>query len=108
MVPSAFVVLEQLPTTPNGKVDRKALPPPEQPHREADEFVEPHTPTEQALAAIWSEVLRVKQVGINDNFFELGGHSLIAAQAMARACAALDVDLSVRALFESPTVAGLA
>jgi hypothetical protein len=108
MVPSAFVLLDQLPLTPNGKVDRKALPAPEQPRREAIEYVAPRTPTEQALVAIWSEVLRVKQVGIHDNFFELGGHSLLAAQAMARACTALDVSLSVRALFESPTVAGLA
>jgi amino acid adenylation domain-containing protein len=84
MVPSAFVVLEQLPLTPNGKIDRKALPPPQETAAAPaqDDFVAPRTPTEQAIAEIWKQVLNVPRVSIYDNFFDLGGHSLLSTQVM--------------------------
>jgi len=109
MVPSAFVLLDALPLTPNGKVDRRALPAPDQSRPDlAEAFVGPRTPVEQTIAAIWGELLKVERVGVHDNFFELGGHSLLAAQVIARIRAAFEMELELRALFESPTVAALA
>ena len=107
MVPSAFVVLEALPLTVNGKVDRKALPAPE--GRPAElEYVAPRTPVEEMLAQIWAEVLGVERVGIHDNFFELGGHSLMAIRVVSRLRDAFSVELPVRVLFEAPSMAELA
>ena len=109
MIPSAFVVLDALPLSPNGKVDRKALPAPDQDRREwQGAFVPPRTSTEQLLASIWAEVLGVTRVGVHDNFFDLGGHSLQAVQAAARASKALGRTVPVKALFLYPTVASLA
>jgi amino acid adenylation domain-containing protein len=108
MVPSAFVPLEALPLTTNGKVDRKALPPPELNGESATPFVAPRTPTEGRLAEIWREVLGVKRVGIHDNFFELGGHSLTATQVSSRVPGAFQIELPLQDLFDSPTVAELA
>jgi non-ribosomal peptide synthetase component F/SAM-dependent methyltransferase/acyl carrier protein len=109
MVPSAFVLLDTMPLSPNGKVNRRALPAPEQSASEGqEEYRAPQTPLEEMVAAIFSDVLRVERVGLDDNFFELGGHSLSATQVVARIRQNLRVDFSVRALFESPTVAGLA
>ncbi|NOK14931.1 non-ribosomal peptide synthetase, partial [Corallococcus exercitus] len=109
MVPAAFVSLEALPLTSNGKVDRKALPVPDVGLLRASHAYEaPSSPLEEKLAALWSEVLRVPTVGRTDNFFELGGHSLLATQLVARVRAALDVELPLRALFEAPTIAALA
>ena len=109
MVPSHFILLDSLPLTPNGKLNRKALPAPDQSRPElADSFVAPRTPSEEMLAKIWCEVLNFDRVGINDNFFELGGHSLLATQVVSRIRAAFEVELPLRSLFESPTVAGLA
>jgi amino acid adenylation domain-containing protein len=108
MVPSAFVVLEALPLTPTGKVDRESLPPPVEPSLPGCAHVAPSTPTEIELAHIWSEVLGVQSVGIHDNFFDLGGHSLLATQVVSRARRRFETDLALRALFEAPTVAGLA
>jgi amino acid adenylation domain-containing protein len=109
MVPSLFVFLGELPLTPNGKVDRKALPAPGRERQELErEFVAPRDEVEGVLCGIWSEVLRVERVGAEDNFFELGGHSLLATRLIARAREALGVELPLRALFETPTVAGLA
>ena len=109
MMPSAFVLLESLPLTPNGKVDRRALPSPDPTRRELEEtFVAARTPVEEVLAGIWTEVLRVEQVGVDDNFFELGGHSLLATQVISRLRTTLAVELPLRSLFEHPTVARLA
>ena len=107
MVPTAFVALPALPLTPNGKVDRKALPAPEhEATREA--FEPPGTPMETAIASIWADVLHRPRVGRNDSFFDLGGHSLLAAQAIAMTNQALGIDLTLRQLFETPTVRELA
>jgi len=109
MVPSAFVVLDSLPLMPNGKVDRKSLPAADvgRPDLEGS-FVTPRTPLEETLAGIWCEILGLKEVGINDDFFELGGHSLLATQVMSRVKNALHVEIPLRRLFETPTIAGLA
>ncbi|HEU5379577.1 MAG TPA: amino acid adenylation domain-containing protein [Ktedonobacteraceae bacterium] len=109
MIPSAFVTLEQLPVTPNGKVDRQALPPPTQ--WKSDRLatsVAPRTPVEEILAAIWTQVLGTDSVGVQDNFFELGGHSLLATQVISRMRDVLSVEISLRSLFEAPTIAELA
>ncbi|MFD7136488.1 amino acid adenylation domain-containing protein [Streptomyces sp. NPDC059894] len=107
MVPAAFVALERLPLTPNGKVDRRALPAP-QPREAGGDAVAPRTPAERAVAAAWSEVLGAEVTDVGDNFFELGGHSLLATQVTSRLRDALGVEVPVRALFASPTVAALA
>ncbi|MFP2934630.1 condensation domain-containing protein, partial [Pyxidicoccus sp. 3LG] len=108
MVPSALVLLEALPLTTNGKVDRKALPVPELRTVQAESFVAPRTPTEQRLASLWTEVLGVERVGVADSFFELGGHSLLATRLVSRIRSAFQVELPVRALFEASTLAALA
>ncbi|WP_163867352.1 non-ribosomal peptide synthase/polyketide synthase, partial [Myxococcus eversor] len=109
MVPAAFVPLAVLPLTPNGKVDRKALPAPDANlHRVTREFEPPATPTEERLAELWRELLRVPTVGRRDNFFELGGHSLMATRLVARVREDFNVELGLRAFFEAPTLAGLA
>jgi amino acid adenylation domain-containing protein len=109
MVPSAFITLDLFPLTPNGKVDRQALPANSQNRPELEEgIVAPRTPTEEVLAGIWAELLHVEQVGIHDNFFDLGGHSLLATQVISKVFKTLQVELPVRSFFEAPTVAGLA
>ncbi|MFN6478156.1 non-ribosomal peptide synthetase [Nostoc sp. DedQUE07] len=108
MVPSAFVLLESLPLTSNGKVDRRALPKPELDSTLLEKFVAPRTPMEEMLAQIWAEVLKVEQVGIHDNFFELGGHSLLATQLLSRIRTSFKVELALRELFAKATVAELA
>jgi amino acid adenylation domain-containing protein len=109
MVPAAFVGLEALPLLPNGKIDRQALPAPEQERSPlSKEFVAPHTPTEELLAGIWASVLGIEAVGRHDNFFALGGHSLLAMQVTSRLRKAFRVEVPLRALFEASTVAGLA
>ena len=108
MVPSAFVVLPALPLTPTGKLDRRALPAPELPVRSNSTADLPRTSTEQRLATIWSEVLGMGTIGIHDSFFELGGHSLLATRVVARVRELLHVELPLRAIFEQPTIAGLA
>ncbi|MFE3262497.1 non-ribosomal peptide synthase/polyketide synthase, partial [Nocardia sp. NPDC059229] len=105
MVPTAFVVLDAFPLNASGKLDRKALP---APVFEAKVFRAPSTPIEEIVAGIFSDVLGVGRVGLDDDFFELGGNSLIATQVVARVGQALDTRIPVRALFDAPTVAGLA
>ena len=108
MVPTAFVSMEALPLSPNGKVDRKALPAPEAKRDEAVAFVAPRDETERAIAAIWREALGVEQVGVDDNFFDLGGHSLLLVQVHGRIREALGGDIIVVELFQHPTVGALA
>jgi acyl carrier protein len=106
MMPSSFVPLTAFPLTPNGKLDRQALPKPgSRTTARRHDFVPPRTPTEQAVAGIWAEVIGLEQIGVHDNFFELGGHSLMATQIISRVRDAFQVELPFRRLFESPTVA---
>ncbi|NER27105.1 MAG: amino acid adenylation domain-containing protein [Symploca sp. SIO1C4] len=107
MVPAAVVFLEALPLTPNGKINRRALPAPDLEQNREQEFVAPRTPTEEAIANIITSVLAIKQIGIHDNFFELGGNSLLATQVISRLQQTFSVELRLRYLFESPTVAEL-
>jgi amino acid adenylation domain-containing protein len=105
MIPSSFVLIEKLPLTPNGKIDRLALPAPEQARPEMDTlYVAPRTEIEEAMAAIWADVLAVHRVGVYDNFFELGGHSLLMTQLLSRISEAFGVEISLRSLFEFPTL----
>ncbi|MCG6135476.1 MAG: amino acid adenylation domain-containing protein [Nostoc sp. LLA-1] len=106
MIPSAIVILESLPLTPNGKIDRRALPEPSSESRE--KYVAPRTPIEEILAVIWQEVLKVELVGRHDNFFELGGHSLLGTQFISRVRSRLKVEIPLRSLFATPTIAELA
>ncbi|HEX6291360.1 MAG TPA: phosphopantetheine-binding protein, partial [Herpetosiphonaceae bacterium] len=105
MVPAALVLLDALPLTENGKVDRKALPAPEL-HSHAA-FVAPRTPLEEIVASLWSEVLGIEQIGVDDNFFDLGGHSLLATQIIAQIHDTFQVDLPLRSVFSAPTVGTL-
>jgi surfactin family lipopeptide synthetase A len=109
MVPSSFVVLETLPLTATGKVDRNALPAPEQARPELTQaYVAPRTAVEEVLCGFFSEVLQIEPVGVRDSFFELGGHSLLATQVSSRVRAAFQVELPLRTLFEAPTVERIA
>ncbi|HTJ34661.1 MAG TPA: phosphopantetheine-binding protein [Dactylosporangium sp.] len=109
LIPTVYVELSSLPLTANGKLDRKALPDPDQ-HRAAATTVTalPSTPIEHTLHDIWAEVLHTDAVGVHDNFFELGGHSLLATQVVSRVRAAFHTEITVAALFDTPTIAGLA
>ncbi|NJO94018.1 MAG: amino acid adenylation domain-containing protein [Hydrococcus sp. RM1_1_31] len=109
MIPSAFVELETLPLTSNGKIDRIALPQPDSTRLEPEEtFVAPRSPLEEAIAKIWCQLLNIERVSIHDNFFDLGGHSLIATQVVSRLRDTFDVEIPLRSIFESPTIAELA
>ena len=107
MVPAAVLILETLPLTPNGKVDRQALPSPDLTRSLTTEFIAPRTPTEQAIAEIWSTVLGVEAIGIHDDFFALGGHSLLATQVVSRLQQTFGLQFPLRQIFDTPTVKGL-
>jgi non-ribosomal peptide synthetase component F/acyl carrier protein len=106
MVPSFVVLLDELPLTDNGKIDRRALPVPEPADVQDDAAT--RTPTEELLTNIWAEILHLRRVGLHDNFFDLGGHSLLATQVVSRVRETFKVELPLRALFEKPTIAELA
>ncbi|MBN9683565.1 MULTISPECIES: non-ribosomal peptide synthetase [unclassified Corallococcus] len=108
MVPAAFVLLDAFPLTPSGKLDRRALPAPDEDADEAQAFVAPRTPLETEVAGVFAALLRLPRVGAHDHFFERGGHSLLATQVTARLRDRLQVELPVRVLFEFPTVEELA
>ena len=110
MIPSVFMLLDELPHTPNGKLDRRALPVPDsaRPDLQHCSFVAPTSPLERDLANMWSGLLGVEQIGIQDNFFELGGHSLIAMQLVSRVRADFDLEIGLRDFFQRPTIEELA
>jgi amino acid adenylation domain-containing protein len=109
MIPAMIVLINALPRTPNGKVDRRALPTPDMVRGSlVNSYQPPRNKIERLLASIWAEVLNVAQVGTQDNFFELGGHSLLAIQLISRIRAEFNKELPVRAIFETPTISGLA
>jgi Phosphopantetheine attachment site len=108
MVPAAFVMLDALPLTSNGKVDRRALPSPSTQQRALDTaYAEPQSGLEQTIAGIWQDVLNVERVGVHDNFFDLGGHSLLLTQAHARLKTVLNREFPVMAMFRHPTIDAL-
>ncbi|NET09553.1 MAG: amino acid adenylation domain-containing protein, partial [Symploca sp. SIO2B6] len=104
MVPNAFVILESLPLTANGKINRRALPAPDLKSQLTQKYVAPQTATEEMLAQIWGQILKVELVGIHDNFFELGGHSLLATKLISKIRNAFQVELSLRELFSASTL----
>lgn len=109
MVPGIFMAIDQMPRTPIGKIDRKALPVPDQDRPElAHEYVAPRNPVEQMIADLWAKTIGIEKVGIYDNFFDLGGHSLMATQIISRLRNTYNVEIPLRKLFEAPTVANLA
>ncbi len=109
MIPSAFTIVQSFPLTPNGKIDRAALPDPKLGYSMLEKpFVAPRTRTEEALTRIWQEVLAIEHLGIEDNFFELGGHSLTATRVLSRVRDFFQIDLPLRSIFDHPTVAALA
>jgi len=109
MVPSLFIQLEAMPLDPSGKINRRALPLPDQLRPELQvEFIAPRTETEEKLAGILCEILHIEKVGIADNFFSLGGHSMMATQVVSRIRETFEVDISLRAMFENPTIEGIA
>jgi len=108
MLPSSFIVLDALPLTSTGKVDRNALPSHQSGVDGGENYVPPRTALEQVLAGIYSEILAVERVSVNDSFFDLGGHSLLATQVLSRVREAFQLNLPLRKLFKAPTVAGFA
>jgi acyl carrier protein len=108
MAPAQFVPLKTFPLTPNGKVDRKALPAPDEMNRNDRTFVAPRNRDEEQLAKIWTEVLKLERIGVEENFFDLGGHSLLAIQVIARVRDSFKLELPMAAFFEAPTIGGMA
>ena len=104
MVPAAYVQLQSLPLTANGKLDRRALPAPDTDAYAVREYEAPEGETETKLAEIWAELLKVERVGRHDNFFDLGGHSLLAIQLLSRVRSRLSVELSIQTLFKAPNI----
>ncbi|HEX8559852.1 MAG TPA: amino acid adenylation domain-containing protein [Pyrinomonadaceae bacterium] len=109
MIPASFVILDELPLLPNGKIDRRRLPAPDAARPDLPSaFVAPRAGVEQALADVWADLLGVERVGVRDNFFELGGHSLLTTQLISRVRELFQVELPLRQVFEHPTIGGLA
>jgi acyl carrier protein len=108
MIPAAYVRLDDMPLTPNGKLDRKALPAPETASYSTRGYEPPQGEMEMKLAAIWADVLKLDRVGRHDNFFDLGGHSLMAVQVVTRLRQALSVEMTIRDLFAHPELAEMA
>ena len=108
MLPGAIVIVEALPRTPSGKIDKHALPEPDLKEAQSAEYAAPRTPVEEAVAEIWAQVLGLSDVGIEDDFFALGGHSLLATRVVAQMRSDFAVDLPLHSLFTHPTVATLA
>jgi amino acid adenylation domain-containing protein len=109
MIPAAIVPLDEFPLNDNGKLDRSKLPAPNELNRYLDDFViAPRTELQELIANVWRNVLKLDNINVHDNFFELGGHSLLAIQILARLREALDREVSLRTLFDAPTIAGLA
>ena len=108
MVPAPIVVMRAFPTTPNGKVDRAALPVPEEAPGANRVVVAPQTFVEIELAGIWRSLLRIEELSVHDDFFELGGHSLLATQVVSRVRKAFDKEIPLRTIFDAPTIAKLA
>jgi amino acid adenylation domain-containing protein len=108
MVPAVFVTLERMPLSPNGKVDRKALPVPEATSVNSQNFIGPRNPTEEVLSSIWSEILGTERIGVEDNLFEHGAHSLLVTQVTSRVRKVFKVEPSLRLFFECPTIGGMA
>ncbi|MDJ0508497.1 MAG: amino acid adenylation domain-containing protein, partial [Crocosphaera sp.] len=106
MIPSALIVLETFPLTPNGKIDYRAFPKPDFSTLKRD-YISPSTPEEKILANLWSQVLKIEKIGINDNFFELGGHSLLATQLISLVRDTFEVEIAISVLFECSTIAQL-
>ncbi|HEY0603974.1 MAG TPA: amino acid adenylation domain-containing protein [Herpetosiphonaceae bacterium] len=109
MIPTLFMVLDAMPISANGKIDRRALPAPTLDRADlATAYIAPRTAVEEVLAEVWGRVLDLERIGVYDNFFEMGGHSLLATQVMARVTSTFDVDLPLRVLFDHATISGLA
>lgn len=108
MVPAAFVLLETLPLTGNGKIDKRALPVPDHSALITHEYIAPRNETEQTLVQIWQDVLKLERVGVQDNFFEIGGQSLLATQIITRVRDVFEVDIALARIFEDPTIESLA
>jgi acyl carrier protein len=108
MVPSQFILLEKLPITPSGKIDRRSLPSSEFINPVEEPVIAPRTSVEARLVEMWKEVFHVQKISVNENFFELGGHSLLATKLISRIRTKFHVELPLRIIFESPTIAGLA
>jgi acyl carrier protein len=109
MIPTEFVKMEALPMTANGKLDRKALPEPDHERPELGiPYTRPQNETEDSVVRIWEEVLNVRSIGIHDNFFDLGGHSLAATRVVSRIFQQYRLEIPLRSLFQSPTIAEMA
>ncbi|MEO7999894.1 MAG: phosphopantetheine-binding protein, partial [Gemmatimonadaceae bacterium] len=108
MVPGAIVLLPSMPLTPNGKIDTRALPAPDAEEAATTQFVAPETPIQIQLAQIWTDVLKKQPIGLHDSFVDLGGHSLLAIRILGRISKAFGIRLSLRTLFDAPTLAQLA
>lgn len=108
MAPATYTLLDAFPLLPNGKINRRALPQPQESDMSSAEKIAPRTPVEELLASIWKDVLKVENIGANDNFFDLGGHSLLATQMVSRIRDAFDVEMELKDIFEAPLLSALA